>query len=104
MCFNTADLEMVDRLTPGVSPNLSREDVGELQDQLAVDPNNIVARAKLLTHHASRYGSSYSENYIPGSKAEQYAADARFPHIIWFIENAPSCLFAGDRSLYVRKA
>lgn len=104
MCFNTADLEIVDSLTPGVSPNLSREDVGVLQDLLQVDPNNIVARAKLLAHHALNYGSSVSENYIPGSKAAQYSAAARFPHIIWFIENAPGCLFAGDRSMYVSKA
>jgi hypothetical protein len=69
--------------------------VRALEAILPLNPADIVNRARLLGHYWNAYKQLNEE-----SRCDlQSVLSARTKHILWFVENAPDCVFAGDNYL-----
>ena len=66
-----------------------------LEQALIYNPEDLITRARLLGY--------YSIKKTRSTKIRRAINEARFNHIIWFIENAPDCVFAGNTYLSVSK-
>lgn len=66
-----------------------------LEKALVHNPEDLITRARLLGY--------YSIKKTRSAKLRSAINEARFNHIIWFIENAPDCVFAGDTYLGTSK-
>ena len=63
-----------------------------LEKVLPHNPQDLVTRARLLGH----YWIFYKDMRAKQSAANQQRCKLRCDHILWFVENAPDCVFAGD--------
>jgi hypothetical protein len=66
-----------------------------LECALAINTEDIVNRARLLGYYAQLHQTRTSED------AE--SVDAKLNHILWFLENAPDCKFAGDSAFLINR-
>ncbi len=57
---------------------------------LALNPDDLLNRARLLGYYWKYYKATSS------GKLNLQQRDSRTSHILWFIENAPDCVFASD--------
>lgn len=62
-----------------------------LEKVLKFNPRDVVSRARLLGHYWKHY-----EQTGVADELDQEQCRKRVDHIMWFIENAPDCIFAGD--------
>jgi hypothetical protein len=75
------------------SSRLNEAEIRELSERLDSDACDLVARARLLEHYGrSLYSSSLC---LPD------LVEARFEHILWFVENIPESKFCGERYCYL---
>jgi hypothetical protein len=67
---------------------------------LPFNPDDIVSRARLLGHYWKYYGEGASlldeASGVAGTYSAQDLLVNRTEHILWFVHNAPDCIFAGD--------
>lgn len=63
-----------------------------LEKILPLNPSDLISRARLLGHYWKHYDPI---NHIQDAP-DATLATKRTNHILWFIENAPDCIFAGD--------
>jgi hypothetical protein len=75
------------------SLRLSDRDVSELTERLLLDPQDVVARIRLLEHFNRLW---YSSDLQPSE-----LAGARSGHMLWFVENIPDSKFCGERPCYL---